>query len=318
MIIDDITIDIKAGDGGDGTVAFDKNMNAKGPAGGSGGKGGEIYIQGVSDLGALKQFRFKKKVYAEDGQGGRSQFRDGSDAKDIIVDVPVGTVVHNITTGEDIDIIEKETPILIAKGGNGGKGNFHFKSSKNTSPTQFQEGKEGEVFTLRLELKFIADIGLLGLPNVGKSTFLNTFTNAKSKVANYHFTTLEPHLGTFYSLIIADIPGLIQGASEGKGLGIRFLKHIERTKILFHLISAETDDPLKDYTIIRNELRAHNKKLLEKPEYIILTKKDMISEKELQEKKESLSSLNKDVYTISLIDDTDIEKMKSLITSLSE
>lgn len=318
MIIDDITIDVHAGNGGDGTVAFDKNMNAKGPAGGNGGNGGSIYIQGVSDLGALRQFRFKKEVQAEHGGIGRSQFRDGADGKDTIIDVPVGTVVHNLTTQEDIDITEKHSPILIAQGGRGGKGNFLFRSSKNTTPTQFQKGKEGESFTLRLELKFIADIGLVGLPNVGKSTLLNALTNAKSKVANYHFTTLEPHLGVFHNIIIADIPGLIEGASEGKGLGIKFLRHIERTRILFHLISAESENPLHDYTIIRNELKAHNPTLSEKKEYILITKKDLVPQQDLEKKLKPLQKKNPQIQIVSLENEDDIASIGAHISQAIE
>lgn len=317
MIIDDITIHVHAGDGGAGTVAFDKNMNAKGPAGGNGGRGGSIYIQGISDLGALRQFRFKKDVKGEDGEDGRSQFRDGADGKDTIINVPVGTVVHNLDTGETIDITEMNSPVLVAKGGKGGKGNFLFRSSKNTTPTQHQEGTPGEAFTLRLELKFIADIGLVGLPNVGKSTLLNALTNAKSKVANYHFTTLEPHLGVFHGSILADIPGLIEGASEGKGLGIKFLKHIERTRILFHLISAESQDPLHDYTVIRNELAAHSPALAEKEEYVIITKKDLVDETELTKKIQPLSKKVSLKEVVSLEDEDDIKRIGSLISSLT-
>ena len=246
MLIDDVKIRVIAGHGGKGAVAFNTNLMSLGPAGGSGGKGGSVYAEGVSDLSALGQFRFKKEFAAEDGMDGRGQFRDGHDGKDLILKVPVGTVIHNLTTNEDISIEKSGERVALAKGGLGGRGNFQFKSSRNTSPKQSQPGLPGESFEVRLELKFIADIGFVGLPNVGKSSLLNKLTNARSKVGNYAFTTLEPNLGTYYELILADIPGLIEGSSEGRGLGIKFLRHIERTRILFHFVSAESSSPTHD------------------------------------------------------------------------
>ena len=246
MLIDDVTIRVRAGNGGRGAVAFDKNKMALGPAGGSGGNGGRIYFEGVSDLGALNQFRYKKELTAENGEGGKGQFNDGPDGKNLILKVPVGTVIHNLTTETNQEIIKIGEKIIAAKGGLGGKGNFLFRSPRNTSPRRFQPGLPGEEAALRLELKLIADVGLVGFPNVGKSSLLNELTKAKAKVANYPFTTLEPNLGVYYELILADIPGLIEGASSGKGLGIKFLRHIERTRILFHLISAESTNPKND------------------------------------------------------------------------
>ena len=235
MLIDDIKIKVRAGNGGKGCVAFNKIKFSRGPAGGSGGKGGDLYFVGVSDLSALKQFRFKKDVMSEDGENGKGQFRDGRDGEDVFIKIPVGTVVHY--KREKKEIVKIGEPVLIAKGGLGGKGNFLFRSSKNTTPMQCQPGTSGEAFELRLELKMIADIGFIGFPNVGKSSLLKELTKADPKVANYPFTTLEPNLGVYYDLILADIPGLIEGASEGKGLGDKFLRHIERTKIIFHFIS---------------------------------------------------------------------------------
>lgn len=281
MLIDDVTIKIKAGDGGRGAVAFDKNKMAIGPTGARGGNGGNIYAEGSSDLSALNRFRNKKDWEANNGEAGRSQFRDGHTGADLIIKVSVGTVIHNLETGRDREIIAVGEKILLAKGGLGGRGNFFFRSPKNTSPTQFEPGTSGEQFHVRLELKLIADVGLIGLPNVGKSSLLNELTRAQSKVANYPFTTLEPHLGVYYGLILADIPGLIEGASHGKGLGIKFLRHIERTRILFHLISAESENPGKDYKTIRQELGAYNQALLEKPEYVFLSKNDAVPEKNL-------------------------------------
>lgn len=298
MLIDDVKITVKAGHGGPGKVAFQKVVMSLGPTGASGGHGGSVYMEGVSNLDALSQFRFKKDLQAPNGEPGGHQFRDGHRGEDLILKVPVGTVIHNLTTNKDTEIVKIGERILVAKGGNGGKGNFHFRSSKNTSPKQSQPGLPGEEFSLRLELKLIADVGLIGLPNVGKSSLLNELTGAKSRVANYKFTTLEPHLGVYYDLILADIPGLIEGASEGKGLGDKFLRHVERTKILFHLVSAESEDPIQDYKTIRNELGAYSKTLLEKDEYLFLSKSDVTDPKEAKKKLTALKKLNKNAQLL--------------------
>ena len=318
MFIDDITIKVSSGKGGDGSASFNKTKMSLGPVGGSGGKGGSVFVEGVSDLSRLSQFRFKKEFEAEDGENGRPQFRDGSDGKDLILKVPVGTVIHNITTKETIEITKVGETQLIAVGGRGGKGNFLFRSARNTSPTRFQLGKPGEEGEIQLELKLIADVGFVGLPNIGKTSLLNTLTNTKSKVANYLFTTLEPNLGTYYELILADIPGLIEGASDGKGLGIKFLKHVERTKIIFHFLSAESEDPIKDYKLIRKELKSYNPKLLEKPEYIFLSKSDMISEKEAAKKLPKIKKINPEAIAISLYDDKSIDNVKALLNKIIE
>src|SRR3989344_1088475 len=243
MLIDDVTIRVKAGKGGDGKVAFNKNMKSLGPVRGTGGNGGSVVFEGISDLGALAQFRNKKDWNAEHGGNGQGQFVDGPRGKDLILKVPLGTVIHNLDTKKDVEITKTGQQELIAHGGKGGRGNFHFRSSINTSPKEFDKGTEGEKYNLRLELKMIADVGFVGLPNVGKSSLLNELTNAKSQVANYHFTTLEPNLGVYYDLILADIPGLIEGASSGKALGIKFLRHVERTKTLFHFVPTDSEDP---------------------------------------------------------------------------
>lgn len=318
MLIDDITIKITAGNGGKGAVAFNKNLMSLGPTGGSGGNGGNVYLEGVSNLSVLNHFRFKKELNAENGENGKIQFNDGKTGKDIILQVPAGIVVHNLTTGIDTEIVKIGEKVLAAKGGHGGKGNFHFKSSTNTSPEQFQFGLPGECFELRLELKLIADVGLIGFPNAGKSSLLNELTRANSKVANYPFTTLEPNLGVYYELILADIPGLIEGASAGKGLGIKFLRHVERTKILFHLVSAESEDIAKDYKTIRKELGAYNKEMLDKKEYLFLSKSDVLEEKELDKKLKTLKKLNPDVIPVSIIDTESMEKVKKILNSIKE
>ena len=318
MIIDDVTIIVKAGNGGKGAVAFNKNLMSLGPAGGSGGRGGSVFAIGVSDLSALKQFRFKKEIQAKHGAPGKGQFSDGPDSPDIILKIPVGTIIHNLDTHEDKEMLNIGETVLIAKGGIGGKGNFHFRSSRNTTPKQAQGGLPGEEHTVRFELKLIADVGLIGLPNAGKSSLLNALTNAKVKTANYAFTTLEPNLGAHYDLILADIPGLIEGASWGKGLGLKFLRHIERTKILFHLISSESNDVKRDYAIIRNELKAWNKNLLEKREFIIFTKIDLVSPKEKGEKIARLKTLNPNVVSVSLEDADSLEEVRKILRAIQK
>ncbi|MDD4990495.1 MAG: GTPase ObgE [Candidatus Pacebacteria bacterium] len=316
MFIDDIKIKVTAGNGGDGNAAFDSAKNAHGPTGGKGGDGGSVYLEGVADLSALVQFSHKKEIMGEDGEKGGRQLKDGANGKDLVLKVPVGTVVHNLSSGEIIEIGVIGQKLLLARGGRGGKGNFMFRSSLNTSPTKFQRGTAGEEREIRLELKLIADVGFIGLPNVGKSSLLNALTNAKSKVANYAFTTLEPNLGVYFELVLADIPGLIEGASEGKGLGIKFLRHIERTKTLFHFISAQSPEPLKDYEIIRNELSAFNQELLNRTEYIFLSKIDLVSKKELAQKLEKLKALNKEAIPISVIDNNSIAQVEKLLREI--
>ena len=318
MLIDDVQIEIAAGHGGKGSVAFNKNLMSLGPAGGSGGKGGSVYVESISDLSALNQFRYKKKLVAGNGLDGRGQFKDGYDAKDLILKIPIGTVIHNLTKGTEIETTKIGERLLLASGGKGGKGNFHFRSSRNTSPKQFQSGLPGEDFKFHLELKLIADIGFVGLPNVGKSSLLNVLTNAKSKVANYHFTTLEPNLGVYYELILADIPGLIEGSSAGRGLGIKFLRHIERTRIIFHLISAESPAPEKDYKIIRKELGAYNKKLLLKTEHLFLTKSDLTDEKTIAEKLKTLKKINPKAIAISINKPESMKKVEKILNVIKE
>jgi GTP-binding protein len=318
MLIDDVTIRVSAGHGGRGAVAFDKNKGAIGPCGGNGGRGGSVYFEGVSDLAALEHFRYTKDLSAGDGAAGRGQFVDGEDGKDLVLKVPVGTVIHNLTTRFDQEIINAGEPLVIAKGGNGGKGNYKFRSAVNTSPKEFQPGLPGQEYELRLELKLIADVGFVGLPNVGKSTLLNLLTKAKAKVANYQFTTLEPNLGVYYGLILADIPGLIEGASSGKGLGIKFLRHIERTRVLFHFIAADSADIEADYRAIRNELGTYNSALTEKPEYLILTKIDNISDAERKKKLSLAKKLNKNAAAISCYDDASLEAIKKILNQLEK
>ncbi|KKP64976.1 MAG: GTPase obg, partial [Candidatus Moranbacteria bacterium GW2011_GWF2_34_56] len=316
MLIDDVTIKVKAGKGGDGMVAFAKTLMNQGPTGGDGGRGGNIIVRGVNDLGALRPFKTKKLVTAKDGGQGEQNMRTGANGEDGIVIVPVGTVVHDLTNKKDYEVNKIGQEIVIAKGGNGGFGNFYFRSSTNTTPEQANPGQMGETVELRLELKLIADIGFVGYPNVGKSSLLNELTNASSKVANYKFTTLEPHLGVYYELILADIPGIIEGASEGKGLGHKFLRHIERTKILFHFIAADSEDPIQDYEIIRGELGKFNPELLKKDEWIIVSKTDEKSPEEVSEIVKKLKKKNPRVVSLSLLDDESVEELKKVLNEI--
>lgn len=316
MLIDDVTIKVSSGDGGNGRVAFNKIKMNLGPTGGNGGKGGDVYLRGVANIGALSRFRGRKVFAAEDGRMGGDQRKDGRGGKDLILSVPTGTVVHNLSSGDKKEITRIGQKLLIAEGGRGGKGNFYFRSPRNTTPRQAEKGEKGKENELRLELKLIADVGFIGFPNAGKSNLLNMLTNAKSRVADYPFTTLEPNLGAFYGLILADIPGLIEGASEGRGLGIKFLRHIERTKMFFHLVSVESDNPVKDHEIVRRELGKYNKKLLNKKEYIFLSKCDLIEPKEIKKKINELKKINQEVMAISILDDDSMKKVRKILEGI--
>ena len=317
MLIDDVVVRISGGKGGDGIVGFSKTRLTLGPTGGNGGPGGDVYLEGVNDISALQQFKFTKEIKAEDGGQGTTRLNDGPRGQDLIVKIPVGTVCTNLTTGEVREITRAGEQIMVAHGGYRGRGNFHFRASTNTSPKEFEEGKDGESFEFRFELKMIADVGLVGLPNAGKSSLLNALTGAHSKVGNYSFTTLEPHLGAYYGLILADVPGLIEGASEGKGLGDKFLRHIERTREIFHLVSAESDDVVRDYKVIRTELEKYNPELAEKDEQLILSKSDMVSEKEVKDKLAKLKKMNKNVIPLSVIDDESLQRVKEILSTMT-
>ncbi len=317
MLIDEAQIQVKAGHGGKGGVYFQRIRMALGPTGADGGRGGDVYFEGVSDIGALSQFRFSKKISAEDGENGKAQNNDGADGRDMIVKIPVGTVIFNTERHLAHEVIKIGERVRVAKGGLGGKGNYKFRSSTNTSPKQSQGGLPGEEFTLRLELKLIADVGLVGLPNVGKSSLLNTLTNAKSKVANYQFTTLEPYLGVYYDLILADIPGIIEGASQGKGLGTKFLRHIERTHTIFHLVAADSPDPLRDYKTIRAELATYSNELAEKKEYILISRADEVAPDELKKvvalfKKQGITAL-----PISVLETESLAPVKKILDTIA-
>src|SRR3989338_3454723 len=271
--VDEMTIHASAGKGGDGVVRWlrTKERGRGGPSGGDGGRGGNIVLVGVRDLSALAHYRYEKKFRAEDGGAGKNELKHGADGDPVILNVPVGTFVRVPETGTEHEITREEQKVVLFKGGAGGKGNARFKSSTHQNPFERTEGKPGKGGDIELTLKIIADAGLIGLPNAGKSSLLNALTRAKSKVGDYPFTTLEPSLGDFYGHILADIPGLIEGASAGKGLGTRFLKHIERTGIAIHLVSVEQANPLAAYREVRQELEAFGRGLAEKDEILVLS-----------------------------------------------
>lgn len=280
MFVDEIQLYAKAGDGGSGVVRW-RHLKFKpmaGPAGGNGGRGGDVYVRAVRDLNILSKYTGDKKFLAPDGEDGRSSSQYGKNGDDLYIDVPVGARVTDQTHERSFELLEVGQTIKILKGGPGGVGNEQFKSSVNRAPEESTEGRPGEEADVLVELSIIADIGLVGLPNAGKSTLLNALTNAKSQVGAYAFTTLEPHLGSLYGHLVADIPGLIEGASEGKGLGHKFLRHISRTKMLLHLVSLESEDPKNDYFTIKKELSNFEKALDTKETWIILTKKDLVEQ----------------------------------------
>ena len=318
MLVDDVTIRLEAGHGGKGAVAFQKVRLLRGPTGADGGRGANIYFEAVSDINALAYYASKKILRAESGKDGRGQFIDGRAGEDMILKVPAGTTVRNLGTGFARELSNVGDRLLAAGGGEGGRGNFKFRSSTNTTPKESEPGKPGDTVDYQLELRLIADVGLVGLPSAGKSSLLNELTAAKSRVGNYAFTTLEPHLGAYYGLIIADIPGLIEGASTGKGLGDKFLKHVERTKTLFHLVSAESEDPVRDYHVIRKELEAYNPGLLKKEEHVLLTKSDTVTPERLKEELKLLKKEGISATSVSVIEPESIEQVRKVLNKLKQ
>ncbi len=316
--IDDVTIHATAGHGGSGVVRWlhIKGKEKGGPSGGDGGKGGDIIFEGVRDLSILSNFQYSKKFRAENGFSGENNLKHGADGKSVTLKVPVGSIIKNTTSGETREILEVGQKEVMFKGGAGGFGNNHFKSSINQNPMQATPGKPGQAGDIRITLKLIADAGFVGFPNAGKSSLLNALTHASSKVGAYPFTTLEPHLGNFYGFILADIPGLIEGSSSGRGLGTKFLRHIERTRFIVHLVSAEQEDLSAAYTNIRKELEAFGANLAEKEELVVLSKADLLTPDEQGSALKTLREVSgKEVMALSILDD---EALKAFSDQLAK
>lgn len=320
MFIDKVKIEVKAGAGGDGAVAFrrEKYEPAGGPAGGDGGHGGSIVLIADTGLHTLMDFRYKRHYRAERGENGRNKRQYGKKGEDLLLKVPVGTLIKDEETDTVIhDMNEPGVPFVLAKGGRGGRGNVKFTTSTRQAPRFAEPGRKGEERTILLELKMIADVGLVGLPNVGKSTLLSVVSDARPKIANYHFTTLQPNLGVVRigpgeDFVVADIPGLIEGASEGAGLGLDFLRHVERTRMLVHVLDAsghEGRDPVADFHLIMKELESYSPKLAGKPMLIAANKTDLPG---AEENLEAISALAPDavIYPISAATKEGTEKLK--------
>lgn len=316
---DEARIHVQSGKGGDGVIRWlrTKETARGGPSGGDGGRGGDVVFVGVRDLSALAQFRFEKKFRAENGEAGKGELMHGANGANVVLKVPVGTQVRVVETGEEHEITTEGEELVLFKGGHGGLGNARFKSSTNQNPFQQTAGKPGKGGDIELTLKIIADAGLIGLPNAGKSSLLNSLTRAKSKIGDYPFTTLEPHLGEFYGRVLADIPGLIEGASTGRGLGTKFLRHVERTGILLHLVSSETEDPVAAYREVRKEIEAFGHGLQEKREVVVLSKTDLLSPEDVEARKKLLAkATDKEVLSVSIVDDGSLKAFSDRLSAI--
>jgi len=318
MFIDHAEIFVSAGNGGDGAVAFrrEKYVPKGGPSGGNGGKGGDVIVKVDSNLHTLLDFRYKKKYLAEDGKNGLKSLKDGKSGEDLIITVPKGTMIKNKESGDVIfDLDEEDSSFILAKGGRGGKGNSNFATSTNQTPRYAQHGRPGEENYVVFELKLIADVGLVGFPNAGKSTLISKVSAARPKIADYPFTTLKPNLGIvqyrdFSSFAIADIPGIIEGAHLGKGLGHEFLKHIERTELLLILIDSTSENIKKDYDILLKELNNYSKLLFKKKKIIGISKIDLLTSEDITKLKSKLSKIfDEEVMFFSAVSGSNIQEL---------
>jgi GTP-binding protein len=329
--IDEIKIYAEAGKGGDGVVRWrqEKFVPKGGPSGGDGGRGGDFYAEAVRDVHILSKYKAKKIFIAEKGEDGGNKSLHGKKGEDFFLKLPIGSIITNLETDEEWQLLEEGQKVMLLKGGYGGFGNEHFKSSTNTTPKESRTGEEGEHANFKIGLELFADIGLVGLPNAGKSSLLNVLTNADAKVGDYAFTTLDPNLGDFYGYTIADIPGLIEGANTGKGLGVKFLRHIKRTKMIAHLVSFENlskgaTGMMKVYKEIRKELEKYDKNLSlgenglsKKEEIIVLTKTDTVEDpKIIEKKKREFEKLGNKVFILSLYDDKSVKIFKDALMKI--
>ena len=318
--VDYVKIYCRSGKGGKGSSHFrrEKYIPKGGPDGGDGGRGGHVYLRGNRNYWTLLHLKYERHIMATNGQGGSAKRSSGKDGEDRVIEVPCGTVVYDAETGEFIcDVTADGQQVMLLKGGRGGRGNFNFKTSTNQAPRYFQPGEPAQERTVILQLKLLADVGLVGFPNAGKSTLLSVVSAAKPKIANYPFTTLEPNLGIVSyrdnrSFVMADIPGIIEGASEGKGLGLRFLRHIERNTLLLFMIPADADDIKKEYEILHNELVKYNPDLLDKSRVLAITKSDMLDEELIEALSEDLPEGIPHIF-ISSITGKGIVELKDLL-----
>lgn len=319
--IDEAIIEVTAGDGGNGCASLrrEKYVPQGGPDGGKGGNGGSVVLRADENVSTLMDIRYRRHFEAARGEHGRGKNQYGQNGNDVVVPVPVGTIIQDAVSGETLaDLTVTGENIIVARGGIGGRGNTAFKSSVHQVPTEAEKGTPGETRKIKLELKLLADVGLVGFPNAGKSTLISVISNARPKIADYPFTTVVPNLGVVRvgdekSFVVADLPGLIEGASLGAGMGIQFLKHIERTKVLLHLVDINDPsqpDPLKAYKTIRGELGAFDPKLLEKPEIILLTKADACDTAVLEKVKKEFEAKGREVYILSAVAKKGLEEIK--------
>ncbi|MES2314831.1 MAG: GTPase ObgE [Patescibacteria group bacterium] len=323
--IDEIQFHAKAGRGGDGVVRWrhERGKEFSGAAGGNGGKGGDIYVRAVRDINILARHKVVKEFKSRSGDEGQNWSRQGASGEDFYIELPIGSVIRNLQTDRVVELVEDGQVSKLLHGGRGGVGNEHFKASTNVTPMQSTPGMPGEEADFVVELNLIADAGLIGLPNAGKSSLLNALTRANAKVASYAFTTLDPNLGALAGgYVLADIPGLIEGASEGKGLGHKFLKHVKRTKILLHLVSLENKALVGTYKTVRKELEKYGHGLTDKKEILILSKTDTVTgtpteiAKKIKAAKTALKKYNKNILEVSILDDASLKKLADQIVVL--
>jgi GTP-binding protein len=313
--IDELRIHARAGKGGDGVVRWrhEKFRPLAGPSGGDGGNGGDVIAVGVRDIHLLSKYRTQRDFVAENGGEGQKESLHGKNGEHEYIKLPIGSYIKNTANGKKYELLHEGQEITLLRGGIGGYGNEHFKSSTNRSPQESTPGTQGGEADFEIELRLFADVGLVGLPNAGKTSLLNEITRANGKVGDYPFTTLEPNLGEMYGFIIADIPGLIEGASEGKGLGQKFLRHIRRTKVLAHLVSLENEDPLQTYMLVRKELAGYGNGLEDKRELVILSKTDLVSSEVVAATAAAFKKEGLHVETLSAYDDDSVKRVREAL-----